>query len=140
VRVCICVCVFICMYMCVCVHLLDTTTSLPMSSTGWRRLIGSPKLQIISHKRATKYSSLLRRMTYKDKGSYESSPPCISHMYFKNVCERANACAVMAYVRVYVCMCMCVCVRVLALRVCMCVCVFVCMCVHMCEVLLLLFQ
>ena len=43
--------------------------------TGWRRLIGSPKLQIIFHKRATKYRSLLRKMTYKDKGSYESSPP-----------------------------------------------------------------
>ena len=45
--------------------------------TGWRRLIGSPKLQIIFHKRATKYRSLLRKITYKDKGSYESSPPCI---------------------------------------------------------------
>jgi len=44
--------------------------------TAWRRLIGSPKLQIIFHNRATKYRSLLRKMTYKDKGSYESSPPC----------------------------------------------------------------
>jgi len=44
--------------------------------TGWRRLIGYPKLQIIFHKRATKYRSLLRKMTYKDNGSYESSPPC----------------------------------------------------------------
>jgi len=44
--------------------------------TGWRRLIGSPKLQIIFHKRATKYRAVLREMTYKDKGSYESSPPC----------------------------------------------------------------
>jgi len=42
--------------------------------TGWRRLIGSPNLQIIFHKRATKYGSLLRKMTYKDKGSYESLP------------------------------------------------------------------
>jgi len=45
-------------------------------TTGWRRLMGSPKLQIIFHKRATKYRSLLREMTYKDKASYESSPPC----------------------------------------------------------------
>jgi len=45
--------------------------------TGWRRLVGSPKLQIIFHKRATKYKSFLRKMTYKDKESYESSPPCI---------------------------------------------------------------
>ena len=44
--------------------------------TGWPRLIGSPKLQIIFHKRATKYRSLLRKTIYKDKGSYESSPPC----------------------------------------------------------------
>jgi len=41
------------------------------------RLIGSPKLQIIFHKRATKYRALLRKMIYKDKGSYESSPPCM---------------------------------------------------------------
>jgi len=44
--------------------------------TGWRSLIGSPELQNIVHKRATKYMSLLRKMTYKDKGLYESSPPC----------------------------------------------------------------
>ena len=43
--------------------------------TGWQRLIGSPKLQIIFHKRATKYGSLLQKMTYEDKGFYESSPP-----------------------------------------------------------------
>ena len=47
------------------------------STTGWRRLIGSPNLQIVFHKRATRYRSLLRKMTYQDKGSYESSPPCI---------------------------------------------------------------
>ena len=46
--------------------------------TGWRWLIGSPKLQIIFHKRANKYRSLLPKMTYKDKGSYESSPPSIA--------------------------------------------------------------
>jgi len=52
--------------------------------TGWRRLIGSPKLQIIFHKRAIKYRLLLREMACKDKGSYESSPPCIcveTHSY-----------------------------------------------------------
>ena len=46
---------------------------------GWRRLIGPPKLHIIFHKRATKYRSLLRKMIYKDKGSYESWPLCILH-------------------------------------------------------------
>jgi len=29
--------------------------------TGWRRLVGSPKLQIIFHKSATQYRSLLRK-------------------------------------------------------------------------------
>ena len=50
--------------------------------TGWRRLIGSPKLQIIFYKRATKYRALLLKMTYKDKGSYGSSPPCTSRISF----------------------------------------------------------
>ena len=47
----------------------------------WRRLIASPKLQIILHKRAIKYRALLRKMTYKDKGSYESSPPCNKDLF-----------------------------------------------------------
>ena len=64
---------------------------------GWRRLIGSPKLQIIFHKRAIRYRSLLRKMIYKDKGSYESSPPCraassistrLSSCLWKKVCVR----------------------------------------------------
>ena len=45
-------------------------------STGWRRLIESPNLHVIFHKRATEYKSLLQKMTYKDKGSHESWPPC----------------------------------------------------------------
>ena len=73
--------------------------------TGWRRLIGSPELQIIFHKRATKYRSLLQEMTYKDKGSYESSPPCTNTWYSARcvcVCE---------------CMCICVCVFLCAMWV-----------------------
>ena len=58
-------------------------STVDITGTRWRRLIGSPKLQIIFHKRATKYRSLLRKMTYKDKGSYESSPPC--NIYMHNV-------------------------------------------------------
>jgi len=50
------------------------------SDSGWRRLIGSPKLPIIFHETATKYKSLLQKMTYEDKGSYESSPPCTSRL------------------------------------------------------------
>ena len=35
------------------------------------------KLQVIFHKRATNYGALLRKMTFRDKVSYGSSPPCI---------------------------------------------------------------
>jgi len=34
-----------------------------------------------SHNRATKYKSLLRKMTYKDKGSYESKTHRIPYLY-----------------------------------------------------------
>jgi len=44
-----------------------------------------PSLQVLFHKRATKYRSLLRKMTYKDKGSYESSPPCTTCVQMHNV-------------------------------------------------------
>ena len=55
---------------------IHVTISTSTHNTGWRRLIRSPNLQIIFHKRATTYRSLLWKMTYKDKASYESSPPC----------------------------------------------------------------
>ena len=73
-------------YLCVCIEMHSSVQNSVVEVcvvevcvegvTGWRRLIGSPKLQIIFHKRATKCRALLRKMTYKDKGSYESSPPC----------------------------------------------------------------
>ena len=82
--------------------------------TGWRRLIGSPKLQIIFHKRATKYKSLLRKMTYKDKRSYESSPPCIyiiyiaravyiPYMYIAHAIYTLYICIVHAIYILYIC-------------------------------------
>jgi len=83
----ICTCVFmyvytylchkVCIHVCIYISMSKSVYSRMYIHTGWRRLIESPKLQIIFHKRATKYRSLLRKMTYKDKGSYESSPPCI---------------------------------------------------------------
>jgi len=48
--------------------------------TGWRRLLGCLKLQVISRKRATNYRALFRKMTYEDKASYDSTPPCTSHL------------------------------------------------------------
>jgi len=45
-------------------------------TTGWRRLIECLKLQVIFRKRATNRRVLLRKMTYEDKASYDSMPPC----------------------------------------------------------------
>ena len=42
--------------------------------TGWQRLIGCLKLQVIFRKRATNYRALLWEMTYEDKASYDSTP------------------------------------------------------------------
>jgi len=44
--------------------------------TGWRRPIGCLELQVIFRKRATNYRALLRKMTYEDKASHDSTPPC----------------------------------------------------------------
>ena len=70
-----------------CTHYCSYTSLLMHLSldTGWPRLIGSPKLHIIFHKRATKYRALLRKMTYKDKGSSESSPPCTSLLHASHI-------------------------------------------------------
>ena len=45
-------------------------------STGWRRPIGCLKLQVIFRKRATMYRALSRKMTFRVKASYDSTPPC----------------------------------------------------------------
>jgi len=85
----------------------------PYKNTGWRRLIGSPKLQIIFHKRATKYRSLLRKMSCNNKGSCESSSPCtdvnLLHMQSWHTCIY-TACRIYAsmpallYMHAYTCM------------------------------------
>jgi len=59
-----------------CMSLLHTPRSVFVSK-GWQRLIGCLKLQVIFRKRATNYRALLRKMTYEDKPSYASSPPCM---------------------------------------------------------------
>ena len=48
--------------------------------TGWRRPVGCLELQDIFRKRATNYRALLRKMTYKDEASYDSTPPCMTHL------------------------------------------------------------
>jgi len=74
-------------YECVMTHIwmshVNTQTK-PHSITVWRRCIGCLKLQVsfrlklqVSfHQRATYHRALLRKMTYKDKASYDATPPC----------------------------------------------------------------
>ena len=99
---------FTCMH--IYVHAYTYSSIFTCTDTGWRRLIGSRKMQIIFHKRATKYRSLLQKMTYKNKGSYESSPS-----------SRWMSSGLVCTNEVYVCVCVCVRVRVFA-----CVCVYTC--------------
>jgi len=47
-------------------------------STGWQRPTGCLKLQVILRRRAINDRALLRKMTFKDKASYGSSPPFTS--------------------------------------------------------------
>ena len=49
--------------------------------TGWRRPIGCLKLQVIFRERATNYRARLRKMTYDDKASDDSTPPCTQMSY-----------------------------------------------------------
>ena len=48
-------------------------------STGWRRPIGCLKLQVMFRKRATNLRALLRKMTCKDKASYDVSITLLKH-------------------------------------------------------------
>ena len=47
-------------------------------AAGWSRLIRCLKLQVVFRERATNYRALLRKMTYEDKASCDSTPPCSS--------------------------------------------------------------
>jgi len=58
-RLCLCLCLRLHLRLCLCVYM-----PFKIVYTGRRKPIGSPKLQIIFHKRATKYRSLLQKMTY----------------------------------------------------------------------------
>jgi len=51
---------------------------LTLSLTRWQRCIGGLEWQVSFRKRATNYWAVLREMTYQDKASYGSSPPCTS--------------------------------------------------------------
>ena len=53
--------------------------------TGWRRPMGCLKLRVFSRKNATNYTAPLQKMTYKDKASYDFTPPC-SELSYGNSC------------------------------------------------------
>jgi len=56
-----------------------------MRSTGWRRRIECLISCITFRKRATNYTALLRKMTYKDKAFYDSTPPYIHETWLINI-------------------------------------------------------
>jgi len=62
--------------------------------TGWRRPMWCLNSQVIFCKRATNYRALLRRMTYKDKAAYGSSPPgtWVCFISFTCVCVTRIVC------------------------------------------------
>ena len=103
-----------------------------MILTGWWRPIGCLELQLIFRKRATNCRALLRKMTYKDKASYGSSPPCTwcewCIVVFVDVCE-----FLVVVVYVCSCVCVCVCVWVFSVRWWVCACVCVCVCICVCD-------
>jgi len=53
-----------------------TGISLHTIDTGCRKLIACLKLLVIFRERATNSRALLREMTYENKASYDSTPPC----------------------------------------------------------------
>ena len=86
--------------------------------TGWRRIIGCLKLQVILRKKATNYMVLLRKMTYEDQASHDSMLPC----------------SMLHNCRWYACVCSCVSVRAQT-YVCVCLWLPVCRCTDMFNVL-----
>jgi len=92
-------------------------------------------LRDIFRKRATNHRAVLQKMTYEDKASYWSSPPCIPCVYVP-VCMCVYVCVCLSVcVCVYVCVCVLDCWKVLiswCVCVCICVCVFACVRLGMC--------
>ena len=58
----------------------DSRIRVTKTHTGWRRPIACLKLRVSFRKRATNYRALLRKMTFTDKASYGSWPPCMCNL------------------------------------------------------------
>jgi len=100
--------------------------------TWWQRLTGCLKVQVFFRKRATNCRALLQKMTYKDKASCNSTPPCnkfSSELTFKNVYLCVAVCC-----SVLQCVAVCCSVLLTSLRICTDVlqCVAVCCSVLQC--------
>jgi len=79
-------------------------------NTGWRRPIGCLSLQnFFARKGATNYRALLRKITYKDKASYGSSPPCIYYEWDRKcICVCVYLCILVyiysqIHIYIYIC-------------------------------------
>ena len=66
------------MYTCACMYTYNVQVY-PFAGTGQRRCIRCLKLHISFRKRAINYRALLWNITYKDKASCGSEPPCSVH-------------------------------------------------------------
>ena len=62
-------------------------------------------MQVIFRKRATNYRALLRKMTCKDKASYDATPPCTAHLYVCVLVGCVCVCVLIECAYVYVCVC-----------------------------------
>jgi len=86
---------YACMHACKCMR----DSYMMIQDTEWRRPIVCLELQVSFRKMTTNCRALLCKMTYKDKASYVSSPPCMRWQYMSVCaikCARMNAklCAV----------------------------------------------
>ena len=145
---CVCLCVWKCEcergFVCVCVRerlcicvsasrLHDTDVHYTV--IGWPRPIECLKLQVIFSKRATKYRALLRKMTYQDKASYDSTPPSKRVYIIQRICCHTDytdytVIQIIRYTNMHASM---------QVNTCVCVyiglCVWVCVCGYMCVYL-----
>jgi len=71
-----CVAVYCSVLQCVAASYKCIMPKSPVIHTEWRRPKGYLKSQVIFRKRATNHRALLRKMTFKDKASYGSTPLC----------------------------------------------------------------
>ena len=65
-------------------------TCLQNTHTGWRRCTECLKSPVSFRKKASNYTDLLRKITYTDKASYGSSPPCILEVSVEEITRYAG--------------------------------------------------